>query len=130
MDTAFKRRWSFEYVGIDEGAAYVKGEWREDWKLLRARVNALLSAAGINEDKLMGAFFLNSKELADKEYFMAAVKSKVLMYLFEDAAKHKRSAVFVGSPNYSGLVQAFADAYQAGGMQTALDKVFCRLVEQ
>lgn len=130
MDTAFKRRWSFEYVGIDEGAAYVQGEWREDWKLLRARVNGLLRDAGINEDKLMGAFFLNSKELAEKEYFIAAVKSKVLMYLFEDAAKHKRSAVFADSRSYSELVQAFANAYHAGGMQTALDKVFCRPAEQ
>ncbi len=127
MDTAFKRRWSFEYMGINEGADKVKGAWGEDWKSLRERVNALLSAAGINEDKHMGPFFLNSKELSDREYFISAVKSKVLMYLFEDAAKHKRGVVFADIKNYSELVQVFEATYRADSMEIALNKVFCPL---
>ena len=114
-------------MGINEGADKVKGAWGEDWKSLRERVNALLSAAGINEDKHMGPFFLNSKELSDREYFISAVKSKVLMYLFEDAAKHKRGVVFADIKNYSELVQAFEATYRADSMEIALNKVFCTL---
>lgn len=130
MDTAFKRRWSFEYMGIDSRVEAVQGERAEEWKALRKRVNALLSAAGVNEDKLMGPFFLNSKELADREYFISAVKSKVLMYLFEDAAKHKRRAVFVGTPNYSELVQTFDKTYRAADMDSALNMIFCPTANQ
>ena len=117
-------------MGINEGADKVKGAWAEDWKRLRERVNALLSAAGINEDKHLGPFFLNSKELSDREYFISAVKSKVLMYLFEDAAKHKRSVVFADNLSYSGLVQAFENAYLAGDMTTAQDKIFLPTANQ
>ena len=42
----------------------------------------------------MGPFFLSFSELKDESSFIEAIKSKVIMYLFEDAARHKRGAVF------------------------------------
>lgn len=66
MDTAFKRRWEFRYMGIDAGEDVIAGKVvhlgadREPvlWNDLRKAVNGLLVKAGVNEDKLMGPFFL------------------------------------------------------------------------
>ena len=134
MDTAFKRRWNFEYTGIDDGEGNVGGEFANDWKALRKHVNALLQKAGINEDKQMGPFFLKSSELQDFDSFVAAVKNKVLMYLFEDAAKHKRTEIFKGDVKdmrYSVICKKFEDAYickkgedKGVKMSTALDSIF------
>ncbi len=115
MDTAFKRRWNFEYMGIDEGVGAVKGKCAADWLKLRDHVNALLQKAGINEDKQMGPFFLKGTELEDEESFVKAVKNKVLMYLFEDAAKHKRSSIFHAEGlemRYSVICEKFENVYR------------------
>ncbi|HFU4479610.1 TPA: McrB family protein, partial [Streptococcus suis] len=61
MDTAFKRRWDFEYFGIDDNEAQVssfKTDYGLNWNQLRKSINELLSTDKfkINEDKLMGPF--------------------------------------------------------------------------
>lgn len=108
MDTAFKRRWNFEYIGIDEkeekiaSIGNIKLAGSEDvinWNTLRKAINAKLSSDDfrINEDKLMGPFFLSKKiiksgddgMIEDSEKFIKAFKSKVIMYLYEDAVKQK-----------------------------------------
>ncbi|MBR1997708.1 MAG: AAA family ATPase, partial [Akkermansia sp.] len=106
MDTAFKRRWNYEYCGIDDAkdALLSVGYCAADWNKLRSHVNKLLQHAGVNEDKQMGPFFLSAVELETVDSFLSAVKSKVLMYLYEDAARHKRAAVFKKSKaRYSEL---------------------------
>ncbi len=120
LDTAFKRRWNFEYIGVDAeeaddmGNTNVPGIFRTpggkeiEWNAMRKAINELLSsdAVKVHEDKLLGPFFLNAKnylkegssdELSDN--FCKIVESKVLMYLFEDAAKTKRPYVFEGKAN-------------------------------
>lgn len=103
MDTAFKRRWEFRYMGIDEGEGKYAGKVvrigakREpvEWNVLRHAINGLLKGkARVNEDKLLGPFFLKESALDDDEAFDEAFKSKVLLYLYEDAAKMKRPKVF------------------------------------
>lgn len=103
MDTAFKRRWEFRYMGIDEGEGKYAGKVvhigsrREpvEWNALRHAINGLLKGkARVNEDKLLGPFFLKESTLDDDEGFDEAFKSKVLLYLYEDAAKMKRPKVF------------------------------------
>ena len=108
MDTAFKRRWSFKYVGIDESKNNIKGNYAEKWKELRSRINQLLQEAGINEDKQLGPFFLKASELEDEKTFLKAFSEKVIMYLFEDAARHHRSHIFTqDNPWYSTLTEKF-----------------------
>lgn len=94
LDTAFKRRWSFEYIPIDSGENEIVGPYRAQWNELRKHVNTLLQKAGINEDKQMGAFFLKGEELNNQERFLNAVREKVIMYLYEDAARHQRGQIF------------------------------------
>lgn len=117
MDTAFKRRWEFEYIGIDDNAEKVanyeipigrqgdKAKWKVKWDELRRSINDKLISLGINEDKLLGPFFLSESvlenALADGMDFVKSFESKVLMYLFEDAAKMKVRQLFkISSEKY------------------------------
>lgn len=117
MDTAFKRRWEFEYIGIDENAEKVanydipigrqgdKAKWKVKWDELRRSINDKLISLGINEDKLLGPYFLSESVLEsamDKGIdFVKSFESKVLMYLFEDAAKMKVRQLFkISSEKY------------------------------
>ena len=48
---------------------------------------------GVNEDKCMGPFFLNEEE-QKRGNFDEAFRNKVIMYLFEDAAKYHNKELF------------------------------------
>lgn len=125
MDTAFKRRWDFTYIGINESENGIagktvllgKGEYARivEWNSLRKAINGRLSSFRINEDKLIGPYFLSRKIVPKDEeivppVFISAFKNKVLMYLFDDAGKQKRSSLFaedVDSTKYSEVCKAF-----------------------
>lgn len=127
MDTAFKRRWNFEYIGIDDNDDEVggivtlgRGDHAMDvnWNQLRRAINETLAVDyGINEDKLLGPYFISQAVFAfgedgkmlNPEKFKATFKSKVLMYLYEDAAKPIKHRLFEGcdSSRYSSVCAAF-----------------------
>ena len=105
MDTAFKRRWEFEYIGIDDNEGNVQeyeipinANKKVNWNELRKVINDKLIELSVNEDKLLGPFFLSKNilenALNDTESFIKLFKSKVIMYLFEDAAKLKAKQLF------------------------------------
>ncbi|WP_307771068.1 AAA family ATPase [uncultured Treponema sp.] len=111
MDTAFKRRWEFTYLGINENEDEVKktiktlpvlhnGNEGIEWNILRRSINTmLLKECKVNEDKLLGPFFIFGdvfKNPSDKNAFFNAFNSKVLMYLFEDAGKMHQKKLFAG----------------------------------
>lgn len=102
MDTAFKRRWDFEYMDINHNEEEVDcivalpGGRRVKWNALRHSINNLLISLHVNEDKLIGPFFIGKSILENDTAFKDVFKSKVLMYLFEDAAKQRRSSLFSG----------------------------------
>ena len=119
MDTAFKRRWNFEYIGINEGSAMISSYnvplgntgVKVNWDELRRGINnKLINECRINEDKLIGPFFLGLDVLNDISKFNAAFISKVLMYLYEDAAKQAKGKFFSGcsdSSTYSKVRDEF-----------------------
>ena len=128
MDTAFKRRWNFEYLGINENEEEIKdigkimlpgSDEPIEWNILRKAINDKMSSSDfkINEDKLMGPFFLSKKAIAsnengmiiDTDRFISAFKSKVIMYLYEDAVKQGKHRFFEGcdSSKYSSVCEAF-----------------------
>ena len=128
MDTAFKRRWEFTYLGIDENDKEIRGKYvvlnakeqqRIEWNELRKAINEFLANEKINEDKQLGPYFISRRivvpgdggnEINSKK-FCDAFKNKVLMYLFEDAAKQKRGKLFegceAGQNRYSKICEAF-----------------------
>jgi len=128
MDTAFKRRWDFTYLGIDDsekdliGKTVVLGEGKTkhqvEWNKLRKAINKFLAKNKINEDKQLGPYFISKKIVVpssgneiEREAFISTFKHKVIMYLFEDAAKQKRSTLFEGcfdgSSRYSEICMEF-----------------------
>lgn len=129
MDTAFKRRWDFHYIGIDEGenaTVEVKnGDVEEEkqlseidipccghlinWNAFRKAINNFMMSDNlkVNEDKLLGPFFINPSALNEKR-FTNAFKDKVILYLYEDACKTKRQKMFRNDlKTYAQICEAF-----------------------
>ena len=102
MDTAFKRRWDFTYLGINDKASEIANQSvylnnkKIYWNGLRMAINDYLAKIGINEDKQLGPYFLKKDVISDKDKFSEVFKHKIIMYLFEDAAKQKRASLFSG----------------------------------
>lgn len=127
MDTAFKRRWNFNYIGIDDeefkvnidpstgvktatecqSGTFNLADGAVEWNVLRRAINAKLSNDRIkaHEDKLMGPFFMKTQDSTgtclftlghEDEEFSTLFCEKVIMYLFEDAAKTKHKELFEG----------------------------------
>lgn len=133
MDTAFKRRWDFTYLGIDDAVEtysekiinkkYVLGKGGfarlVGWNDLRKAINDVLSSESfnINEDKLIGPYFVAKSvlESEDESDFIDVFKNKVLMYLFDDAVKQKKKTFFeeckddVKGVRYSDICKMFDD---------------------
>lgn len=80
MDTAFKRRWEFEYLSVDDAEQVDaikdckipmcfsdnKASYYVDWNGLRTEINNILTdECKVNEDKLLGPFFI-SKNILDE----------------------------------------------------------------
>lgn len=128
MDTAFKRRWNFTYLGIDDSDMDIRGKYVEmgskkkqriEWNDLRKAINEFLANEKINEDKQLGPYFIARSIVVpadggsdiDSAKFCDVFKHKVLMYLFDDAAKQKRGKLFEGSAKgqnrYSKICEAF-----------------------
>ena len=113
MDTAFKRRWDFRYMDINDGASVIAGKAVMVagepivWDKLRREINDLMATNKISEDKLLGPFFI-SPDALDDERFIDVFKDKVLLYLYEDAGKMKRRGLFADeAATYSELCGQF-----------------------
>ncbi len=80
MDTAFKRRWEFEYLSVNDSEQIAaikdckipmcfsnnKADYYVDWNELRTGINNILTdKCKVNEDKLLGPFFI-SKSMLDE----------------------------------------------------------------
>lgn len=140
LDTAFKRRWDFTYLGIDDseagiaGLKVILGEGDNarviKWNDLRKAVNGQLLSYGVNEDKLMGPYFLSAKSLPadengllDRGAFCRVFKSKVIMYLFDDAARRKRSDLFSGCKADRNQYSAICREFDTRGVFIFCDEV-------
>ena len=103
MDTAFKRRWDFTYLGINDNASEIAQQFvvlnngsKIYWNGIRMAINDYLAKIGVNEDKHLGPYFLKKDVISDTRKFCEVFKHKIIMYLFEDAAKQKRASLFSG----------------------------------
>lgn len=129
MDTAFKRRWDFRYMGIDEGEKKIvkvkNGDVEEkkhldeinipcgkhviNWNGFRKAINNFMMSDNlkVNEDKLLGPFFVSPPALNEKR-FADVFKDKVILYLYEDACKTKHQKMFRSElKTYAQICDAF-----------------------
>lgn len=95
MDSAFKRRWNFKYLEINEiGADHSKtliqyGGKEVPWGALILSVNQRLLDLGSNEDQLIGPYFIKPNELGDSR-----AMDKLLIYLWDDVVRFQREKFF------------------------------------
>ncbi|RZL42148.1 MAG: restriction endonuclease [Pedobacter sp.] len=99
LDSAFKRRWAFEHISLNknEGAraghfiklSFLDQEDALEWNKFRNLINEKLIDLGIQEDKLIGPFFLSEAELKNSE----VIKHKLFLYLKDDVLRYK-SGIF------------------------------------
>ena len=90
MDSAFKRRWEWEYVPIEYGASkesynYIItiGEKKYRWVDFLKKVNDHIYETTRSEDKQMGNFFIK-KSIDTKEFI-----NKVMFYLWNEVCKEE-----------------------------------------
>lgn len=108
LDSAFKRRWQFEYLPInfknnDLSNVQVAG-FNISWEKLGETLNNHLSEIlKIDEDKLIGQRFLTREEMQNID----TVSSKLLMYLWDDVVRYNRERVFLETNSFSKLVTLF-----------------------
>lgn len=122
LDTAFKRRWEFEYIGIDEGENKISdkyyfkisqdGTTTTSWNNFRKEVNDILSKCRVPEDKLMGPYFISKHILEESniDELTQIISNKVLIYLYEDVCRAHRNQIFKQeySKTFSSLREAFS----------------------
>ena len=145
MDTAFKRRWDFNYIGINNNQDKIddkivslevqsSGDVKEiqtfKWNDLRKAINEMLGILKVNEDKMLGTFFISKKVLGDSDVidadkFKEVFKSKVIMYLFEDAARQRRDEMFEGSKtdNKTLKYSEICDDFDMRGVEIFNDQI-------
>ena len=91
MDSAFKRRWSWEYVPIDSSNLKSQfkitiGDKTYKWSSFLDEANKRIHKLSDSEDKQMGNFFIKAD--VDVEEF----KSKVMFYLWSEVCKEYEHA--------------------------------------
>ena len=137
LDTAFKRRWDFEYKPLDPKDREQKEMDQVDvevgvnckcsWGKIRQAINGLLKRNYVNEDKLLSFSFVRADGNKGGKNFISSrrFKMKVLMYLWEDAARMCRRNVFAeGLGTFSDLIKEWDSVKYSEEDDDILKKVF------
>lgn len=102
LDTAFKRRWSFEYIRLNQNEKELNRNYKIQvkkgdnekvlsWNLFRNNLNDFLLENGIYEDRLVAPFFIKDEEFNEEILEEETFLNKLMMYIFDDVLKHKLS---------------------------------------
>ncbi|RAP50969.1 MAG: hypothetical protein BZ136_00285 [Methanosphaera sp. rholeuAM74] len=140
MDTAFKRRWDFNYFGIDNNEELITDMVVDlngnkiSWNELRKAINEELLSYKINEDKLLGPFFAFDDYIGRNipvEEFKKIFKNKVLMYLFEDVARSKRNSLFSGVRGNGNYVYSrICDEFDEKGVEIFCNNISDQFIDE
>lgn len=107
LDSAFKRRWQFEYTPINFNAPDLEdviiAGFNVPWIKFGKILNNYLSENGIDEDRLIGQRFITKKEIEDKDL----VASKLLIYLWDDVFRYNRKVIFKEHNIFSNLIEDY-----------------------
>ena len=117
LDTAFKRRWIFEYLPIDftncatgEVPIHHADLPHVEWKTLAQTINTVLVQLKVIEDKLIGPWFIKDSDLVDGQAEQTFI-GKICSYLWDDALKYKNKDEIFRSDihGYGELYQRYSD---------------------
>ena len=123
IDTAFKRRFDFKYIGVDpihvddKDDEYVNNfdiqftdtdtyEWV---KLYQAINHIIINDLGLAEDKQLGPFFLKDKgkDKGDDDANRKQVADKLLHYLWQDVER----VSYTGASLFDDSIKSFSQLY-------------------
>jgi hypothetical protein len=101
FDSAFSRRWSNEYVSIDEGmelseadnprvGAMIESPIEMTWKSFIITINRAMDDNGIGEDDLIGMYYLEVREIVSWNHFYP----KVIFHLANNILKRRLRILF------------------------------------
>ena len=119
LDSAFKRRWRYHFLPIDfdqipagdkRRAPVVKYNGREfSWVDFAQKLNNFLMGLGVDEDRLLGQYFMSESDLDDPTGRYASLGNKLFVYLWDDVLRHGlRHEVFAQKYRaYSHLIDDF-----------------------
>lgn len=104
LDTAFQRRWTMRMIENNIEKCAFKNEYILDtsitWKVFNSIINKIILNANketlSSEDKRLGAYFVKQRELELPDDKNAGIPfaEKVIKYLWDDALKFNRTALF------------------------------------
>ena len=115
IDSAFKRRWDWEYEPIK----YMNTDWGIEvggnmysWTSFQKEVNNRIFDATNSEDKMLGDFFVkpNNNVISEKQFI-----NKVLFYLWNDVCKDGDGDIFKTEDNKD---VKFSDLYDTNASVT------------
>ena len=118
MDSAFKRRWDWEYVPVDyrkpeSNFTITLGEEKYRWLEFLQTINQRIFKATNSEDKQMGNFFIKA-HVSESEF-----KSKVMFYLWNEVCRDEygtQNNFFRFMQNDKDIIEfSFNDLYQEDG---------------
>lgn len=118
LDSAFMQRWKFKYIPIieqgfiHENVMVPYGGELFKWKHLLKCVNNRLKDLKVDEDRLIGPYFINSDEISDNN----SIKYKLLLYLWDDLLRHKREAFSGGIRTRFQLLRAYSNGVDVIGI--------------
>jgi hypothetical protein len=118
MDTAFKRRFEWQYVSTEPAADEETGEELNNpiilidnneiswWEFYTKLNNYITSVLKLSEDKQIGQFFIQftDNDIRNKDL----IKNKLLQYLWEDVAKNTYS----NESLFDNKITSFSQLYQ------------------
>ncbi|CAN5375210.1 hypothetical protein BH09PSE3_BH09PSE3_23820 [soil metagenome] len=109
IDTAFRRRWAYRYLGYAEPCRYANSEkilrfagCDLDWDSFRQALNRRLKTLQVVEDRLIGPYFLTTSQLREP----GEVLSKLLLYLWDDVLRFRQQELF-RSDSFAGVTAAW-----------------------
>jgi hypothetical protein len=123
LDTAFKRRWRFNYISLNanedkfgNGETFIIGQYKDKeilWNNFRTSLNDTLKV-NITEDRLIAPFFISPNDFEEintsiKKIDKNILSEKVLMYIFDDLLRHYpklREKIF------NNNIKTFSDIYE------------------
>lgn len=134
MDTAFKRRFEYEYINANilvkeqesneylnkfefklstEDTNVLKFEWLYLYRCINKFITKKLEngGMGLKEDKQLGQFFIKFKN-DDDEYNFKQIYTKLLQYLYEDVESASYSDVSLFREDINSFSEAFVQLSQ------------------
>lgn len=114
IDSAFKRRWDWQYMPITDGKKGWKIEAngkRYDWWQFLQKINDRIGTTTNSEDKKLGYYFCKAKaSIIDAETFVG----KVLFYIWNDVYKDFAEEAGDLFLDVDGTVLSFSKFYTVG----------------